>query len=156
MKIACTGFLSEHAGSIAAANALLLQILVERGVEVDFFSKPSFVDPRPVVGGRPGLRFVPTINQISDIIHRKVRRVPFVGFIAARRDSVSYNRLLVRRIRNEHERRCYDLCLWLGDYAWGSVPGIPTISFVQGPPGTDSRAVLERHDTITTLRRSPA
>src|SRR5262249_33466371 len=59
MKIACTGFLSEQAGSIAAANALLLRTLIERGVEVDFFSKPSFVDPRPVVGGRPGLRFLP-------------------------------------------------------------------------------------------------
>ncbi len=151
MKIACTGFLSEQAGSIAAANALLLLTLVERGVEVDFFSKPSFVDPRPVVGRHPGLRFLPTINQISDTIHRKVRRVPFIGFLAARRDSVSYNRLLVRRIRNEHQRRSYDLCLWLGDYAWGSVPGIPTVSFVQGPPGTDARSVLERRDQLKGL-----
>jgi glycosyltransferase involved in cell wall biosynthesis len=151
MKIACTGFVSEQAGSIAAANALLLRTLVERGVEVDFFSKPSFVDPRPVVGGRRGLRFLPTINQISDTIHRKVRRVPLVGFIAARRNSVSYNRLLVRRIRKEHQQRSYDLCLWLGDYAWGSVPGIPTVSFVQGPPGTDARSVLERCKQIKGL-----
>jgi glycosyltransferase involved in cell wall biosynthesis len=151
MKIACTGFLSEQAGSIAAANALLLRTLVERGVEVDFFSKPSFVDPRPLVRGHRGLRFLPTINQISDTIHGKVRRVPFVGFIAGRRDSVSYNRLLVRRIRNEHQRRSYDLCLWLGDYAWGSVPGIPTVSFVQGPPGTDARSVLERRDQLKGL-----
>jgi glycosyltransferase involved in cell wall biosynthesis len=151
MKIACTGFLSEQAGSIAAANALLLRALLERGVEVDFFSKPSFVDPRPVVGGRRGLRFLSTINQISDTIHRKVRRVPFLGFIAARRDSVSYNRLLVRRVRKEHQRRSYDLCLWLGDYAWGSVPGIPTVSFVQGPPGTDARSVLERRDELKEL-----
>jgi hypothetical protein len=89
MRIACTGFLSEQAGSMAAANALLLRTLVERGVEVDFFSKPSFVDPRPIVGGRRGLRFLPTINQISDATHRKLRRVPFVGFIAARRDTVT-------------------------------------------------------------------
>ena len=151
MKIACTGFLSEHAGSVAAANALLLRTLVERGVEVDFFSKPSFVDPRPIVGERQGVRFVPTINRISDTIHRKVRRVPFVGFMAGRRDAVSYNRLLVRRIRQEHQRRGYDLCLWLGDYAWGSVPGLPTISFVQGAPGTDARSVLERRDQLKVL-----
>ena len=31
MKIACTGFLSEQAGSIAAANALLLRTLLESG-----------------------------------------------------------------------------------------------------------------------------
>ena len=81
MRIACTGFLSEQAESMAAANALLLRTLV--------VSKPSFVDPRPIVGGRRGLRFLPTINQISDATHRKLRRVPFVGFIAARRDTVT-------------------------------------------------------------------
>lgn len=151
MRIACTGFLAEQAGSIVAANALLLRTLVERGIEVDFFSKPSFVDPRPIVGGRRGFRFLPTTNRISDTIHRKMRRAFFVSFIAARRDSVSYNRLLVRRIRKENQRRSYDLCLWLGDYAWGSVPGIPTVSFVQGPPGTDARSVLERHDQLKGL-----
>jgi hypothetical protein len=84
-----TGFVSEQAGSIAAANALLLRTFVERGVEVDFFSRPSFFDPRPVVGGRRGLRFLPTIDQISDATHEKSCRVPFVGFIAARRDMVT-------------------------------------------------------------------
>jgi hypothetical protein len=110
---------------MAAGNALHLRTLVERGVEVDFFSKLSFVDPRPVVGRRLGFRFLPTVNQISDTIYRKVRRVRFVGSIVARRHSVSYNRLPVRRNRNEHQRRSYDLCLWLGDYACGPMPGIP-------------------------------
>jgi glycosyltransferase involved in cell wall biosynthesis len=31
------------------------------------------------------------------------------------------------------------------------VPGIPTISFVQGPPGTDARSVLERRDQLKDL-----
>jgi glycosyltransferase involved in cell wall biosynthesis len=151
MKVACTGFVSEQGGSVASANALLLRTLVERGVEVDFFSKPAFVDPRPVVGGRRGFHFLPTTNRTSDAIHRKVRRVPFVGCIAARGDMVSYNRLLLRRIRDENQRRSYDLCLWLGDYAWGSVPGVPTVSFVQGPPGTDARSVLQRRHQLKGL-----
>src|SRR4029077_17879191 len=79
MRIACTGFLSEQAGSMAAAKAMLLRTLVERDLEGDFFSQPSFVDPRTREGGRRGLRFLPTINQISDAPHRKLRRVPFVG-----------------------------------------------------------------------------
>jgi glycosyltransferase involved in cell wall biosynthesis len=144
MRIACTGFLSEQAGSLAGANALLLRTLVERGVEIDFFSKPSFVDPRPVVGDAQGFRFLPTVNTVWDTVRRKAARLPFVSFFAGRRDAVSYNRLLVKRIRQEHQLRSYDLCLWLGDYAWGSVPGVPTVSFVQGPPGTDARSVLQR------------
>src|SRR5258706_15635273 len=98
MRIACTGFLSEQAGSMAAANALLLRALVERGVEIDFFSKPSFVDPRPAVGELRGFRFVPAVNHISDGLRRRVKGVPVVGAVAARNDAESYNRLIVRRI----------------------------------------------------------
>ena len=151
MKIACTGFVEVRAGSVAAANALLLRTLVERGVEIDFFSKPSFVDPRPAVGEHRGFRFVPAVNPISDALRRRVKGVPVVGVFAGRNDAMSYNRLLVRRIRQEHQRRSYDLCLWMGDYAWGSVPGLPTVSFVQGPPGTDARSVLRRRDEVARL-----
>jgi len=134
MKIACTGFVSEQIGSTPAANALLLGKLLERGVTIDFFSKPSFVDPRPVVGDRLGFRFVPVINHVSDALRRRVQQVALLGSSAVRNDARCYNRLLVRRIRLEHQQRAYDLCLWMGDYAHGSVPGLPTVSFVQGPP----------------------
>jgi glycosyltransferase involved in cell wall biosynthesis len=151
MKIACTGFVETRAGSVAAANGLLLRALVERGVEIDFFSKPSFVDPRPAVGERSGFRFVPATNYISDGFRRNVKGVPVLSDIAARNDAQNYNRLLVRTIRREHLKRSYDLCLWMGDYAWGSVSDLPTISFVQGPPGTDARSVLRRREEITRL-----
>jgi glycosyltransferase involved in cell wall biosynthesis len=151
MKIACTGYVSEQTGSVAAANSLLLRALLDRGVEVDFFSKPSFVDPRPVVGERHGFRFVPTANDISDGLRRRVQKVPLVSVLAARNDTVNYNRLLLKCIHQEHRQRSYNLCLWMGDYASGSVPGLPTVSFVQGPPGTDARSVLRRRDEIRSL-----
>jgi glycosyltransferase involved in cell wall biosynthesis len=151
MKIACTGYVSEQTGSVAAANALLLRSLVERGVEIDFFSKPSFVDPRPAVGERHGFRFVPAINNISDGLRRRVRRVPMVGALAARNDTANYNRLLVSLIRKENRQRSYDMCLWMGDYASGAVPGLPTVSFAQGPPGTDARSILRQRDEIERL-----
>jgi glycosyltransferase involved in cell wall biosynthesis len=151
MRIACTGFLSEQTGSIAGANALLLRSLLERGMEVDFFSKPSFVDPRPVAAGFPGFRFVPCVNSFSDALRRKVRGVPVLDFLGGRRDAASYNRLLFQQIRKEHRRRSYDLCLWMDDYARGAVPGIPTVSFVQGPPGTDARSILERSHELKAL-----
>ena len=39
---AVTGFVSEQAGSVASANALLLRELLLRGHEVHFFSKASY------------------------------------------------------------------------------------------------------------------
>jgi glycosyltransferase involved in cell wall biosynthesis len=151
MRVACTGFVSEQTGSTAAANALLLVKLLDRGVAIDFFSKPSFVDPRPAVGDRPGFRFVPVINHISDTARRKMQGVPLLGPIGVRSDAGCYNRLLVKRISLEHQRHAYNLCLWMGDYAHGSTTGLPTVSFVQGPPGTDARSILKQRDEILRL-----
>jgi len=150
-RVACTGFVSEEAGSVAAANALLLRTLLDFGVEIDFFSKPTFVDPRPAIGEREGFLFIPVVNSWSDGLRRRVGKGPMFGTLAARNDAACYNRLLVHRIRAEQRRRSYDAVLWLGDYAHGTVPGVPTISFAQGPPGTDARSVLRHRAEIRRL-----
>jgi len=151
MRIACTGFVSKEAGSVASANALLLRELVASGVEVDFFSKPSFVDPRPAVGEHAGFRFVSVVNTVSDTLRRSMSCIGGLSALAEWNDAASYNRLLVRRIRSEHRKHPYDVVLWLGDYAHGSVPGVATVSFAQGAPGTDARSVLRRKGEIRRL-----
>jgi glycosyltransferase involved in cell wall biosynthesis len=151
MKLACTGFVSATAGSAAAANALLLVRLLDQRFEIDFFSKPSFVDPRPIVGTRPGFRFIPVNNHFLNLLRSKVERVPMVGAAACTADAFSYNRLVARTIGREHQKRQYDLCVWLGDYSRGSVPGLPTVSFPQGPPGTDARSLLTQFQQIQQL-----
>ncbi len=151
MKIAATGYVSEQAGSVASANALLLRALLDAGHEVDFFSKPSFVDPRPCVGQHPGFRFIVTDNVGPDRFRARVQHIPALGFLACRVDSGTYARLLLRKIGHEHKSRGYDLCLWLGDYAPGRVRNLPMVSFAQGPPGTDARAIVSRFSEIRRL-----
>jgi glycosyltransferase involved in cell wall biosynthesis len=151
MKLACTGFVSATAGSTAAANALLLARLLDQRFEIDFFSKPSFVDPRPIVGTRPGFRFVPVNNHVLNFVRSKVERVPLIGTAASTADAISYSRLLAQTIGREHLKRRYDLCLWLGDYSRGSVRGLPTVSFPQGPPGTDARSLLNQYHRIRQI-----
>lgn len=138
-------------GSGVFGNGRLLKRLLDREFEIDFFSKPSFVDPRPIVGIRPWFRFIPVNNQFLNFARAKVERVPLVGSVASIADAYSYTRLVARMIAREHRRREYDLCLWLGDYARGSVPGLPTVSLAQGPPGTDARSLLTRRDEIRRL-----
>jgi glycosyltransferase involved in cell wall biosynthesis len=156
MKIAATGFVSAQAGSVASANALLLRLLVETGHQVDFFSKPSFVDPRPAIGEHEGFRFVPVVNAWQDSLRQLCSRIPIVRFLAERLDAWSYNKLLVRRISEERNDRGYDIALWMGDYAYSSIPGILSVSFAQGPPGTDARAIVSRWREIRQLAGFPA
>jgi glycosyltransferase involved in cell wall biosynthesis len=151
MRIACTGFVSEKTGSVAAANALLLCKLLDRGIEVDFFSKSSFVDPRPLVGDRSNFRFVPVNNRILNSVRVKTEWLPIISTVTGTADAYSYNRLVAERMKREHQERHYDLALWLGDYARGSIPDLRTVSFVQGPPGTDARSLLTRYDEIRRL-----
>ena len=151
IKIAATGYVSEQAGSVASANALLLRSLLDAGHEVDFFSKPSFVDPRSCVGEHAGFRFIPTDNVGPDRFRAKVQHLPVLGFLACRYDCATYTRLLLQNIRQEHQQRRYDLCLWLGDYVPGRVKNLPMISFAQGPPGTDARSIVSRFNEIRKL-----
>ena len=155
LRLACTGFVSEHTGSVAAANALLLRALLDSGHEVDFFSKASFVDPRPSIGEMSGFRFVETTNSGPDNFRRRVEGIPCLGFLADRVDAATYNQLIVRRFAADHQSRHYDLCLWLGDYATGRVPGLTTVSFAQGPPGTDARSIIARFGEIRNLAGMP-
>lgn len=151
MKLAVSGYVSAQEGSVASANALLLRSLLDDGHEVDFFSKPSFVDPRPCVGENEHFRFVCTDNVGPDRFRARVQKVPALGFMACRVDCATYERLLLKKMRQEHETRRYDLCLWLGDYAPGRVKDLPMISFAQGPPGTDARSIVARYEEIKTL-----
>jgi glycosyltransferase involved in cell wall biosynthesis len=151
MKLAVTGFVSEQAGSVASANALLIRELLRRGHEIHFFSKPSFVDPRPAVGLSPGFRFFDVTNVGADRVRQRLSRVPLVGFLAGQFDASSYNRLLVQRITANHARERYDVCFWMGDYARGRTPGLPAVCFVQGAPGTDARSVFRQSSEVKRL-----
>lgn len=151
MRIAATGFVSAQSGSVASANALLLRALLDSGCEISFFSKASFVDPRPVVGDRPNFQFTDVDNRAADRARAKLAGIPVAGPLAGILDASTYSRLLVGTMRDAHAQKPFQVCLWLGDYARGAIPGLPTVSFVQGPPGTDARSVLNHFDNIRKI-----
>lgn len=151
MRIAVTGFVSGQAGSVASANALLLKALLAHGCEIHFFSKASFVDPREAVGAHPAFTFKDVDNRLADRFRARVERIPLLGRLAGILDATTYNMLLVRKFQQAHAEQKFDLCLWLGDYANGSVKGLPTVSFAQGPPGTDARSLINRFPEIARL-----
>jgi len=155
MKIAATGFVSEQAGSVASANALLLRELLEQGHQIDFYSKSTFVDPRHAVPTQPGFGFIDVTNTWPDRIRRAVQKIPGLSVVFSQLDAWTYGRALVRTISSHHSQKGYDACLWLGEFARGRVPGLPSVSFVQGAPGADARSVLDREAEIRRLAGLP-
>lgn len=151
LRLAVTGFVSEQEGSVAGANALLLRGLLAHGCHLTFFSKSSFVDPRPAVGSHPHFTFCETENRATDRLRRRLQRIPFAGLATGLLDACCYRRLLVQKITQTHQSTPFDLCLWLGDFAAKGIPRTPTVSFVQGPPGTDARSVIDHFSEILEL-----
>ena len=151
-RLAVTGFVAADAGSVTSSNSLVLGELLRRGYTVDFFGKPSFVYPAEHAR-HARFRYVDATNRRADSLRRWVQRR--VGgppaFAAALADTWTYNRGITAAIRREHCRRPYDLRLVLGDHARGKIDGLPTVSWVQGPPGTDARSIIERREEVTAL-----
>jgi glycosyltransferase involved in cell wall biosynthesis len=151
VKLAVTGFVEPDAGSVAAANALLINGLLDLGHEITFFSKPSFVDPRPLFAHRDNFAFLAVENRITDRLRAAGERLPGMGIPLRALDAARYNRLLCGAMAATHRHRKFDATLWLGDYARGRIPGVPSVSFAQGPPGTDARSVLSHWKDIRRL-----
>jgi len=135
---------------------MLLRALLDLGCEVRFFSKASFVDPRGAVGDRAGFRFTDVDNRISDRLRARTARIPLVGLATTRLDVARYNQMLVAAIDRAHLQSPFDVCVWLGDYARGRVPGLASVSFAQGPPGTDARSIFRRFSEVSRLSGSAA
>ena len=152
MKLAVTGFVSEQAGSVASANALLLRELLLRGHEIHFYSKPSFVDPRPAVGERPGFRFFDVTNVGPDQFRRRVEHVPFVGFLAGRFDASDLQPDAAQGDHPEFMPSRNTICV----SGWGTMPGGERPAFrryasSKEHPGTDARSVLRQSSEVKRL-----
>ncbi len=152
IDILTTGFVATDSGSIASANAVLLERLVHRENRITFFSKPSFVDPRKLfIDHRNAslFQFAECTNSFADGLRRLVSPTGrgLWGRLWGSVDAASYNRILVRRMRGTAKG---DLDLWLGDWAHGRGRR-PVVSFVQGCPGTDARSIVKHRDLIARL-----
>lgn len=136
---------------MSGANMLLIREMLSRGCEVTFFSKSSFVDPRPLFQSSERFSFVETDNQLVDRIRSATSKIPVIGQLTTMWDASSYNRLIVKMINHAHQTQRFDAVLWFGDYARGQVDGVPALSFAQGPPGTDARAALSHYGSIRRI-----
>jgi len=145
LRIACSGVVGAEDGSVASAGFEVLQELLRRGHEVDFFSKRTYVYPERLVA-HPGFTYTDCDQPRLDSLIARLRH-EYTRWLGIQMGNAMYMRRIVRAMSRRHRDRGYDGELFLGQWAYGRVPRLPVVSWVQGPPGTDSRSVI-RHATV--------
>lgn len=147
MRIACCGFVSSSSGSGSGARYLILQELLDRGYEVDFFTdkKITLANLQQTLQ-HPNFRVLGVTNKeiFMPFIRRclpKQLRPTFDRNIAALVQNLfgkyKDRRLLSSKIESSHRNRKYDLLVFLGLYAPFAISSLKVISWVQGPPQTE-------------------
>jgi glycosyltransferase involved in cell wall biosynthesis len=155
VRIDATGFVGVQSGSVASANAVLLRGLLGRQNQVRFFTKPSFVEPREIdlsPSEAANLEVVDCTNHPTDLLRKWTSFIPALNRVTGWADVSRYNRRIVKQMNfRNHRLPKADVHLWLGDFVRGEVGGIPSIGYLQGPPGTDARSILRHRELITVL-----
>jgi glycosyltransferase involved in cell wall biosynthesis len=149
VRIVCSGLVDADAGSVASAGFIVLRELLARGHEIDFYSKRSFVFPEQLMA-HPAFRYVDHPQPQLDRVARRFTN-PYARWTASRLVHATYARRIVRRMREMDGSRNYELQLSWGQWAYGRASRIPVISWVQGPPGTDSRSVVRHQRRVKQL-----
>lgn len=149
LRIACSGLVGAEDGSVASAGFEILNELLRRGHEVDFFSKRTYVYPKRLLE-HPRFAYHACDQPRLDFVIARLRH-EYAHWLGMQIGNAMYMRRIVRRMTNHHRNRSYDVELFLGQWAYGRVPRLPVVSWVQGPPGTDSRSVIRHRADIQRL-----
>jgi glycosyltransferase involved in cell wall biosynthesis len=149
LRIACSGLVGSEHGSAASMGFEVLQELLRRGHEVDFFSKRTYVYPEPLLR-YPRFRYYDCDQPAVDRLISRLRPES-VQWVGMRLGNAAYMRRVVDTMTRHHRDRSYDSELFLGQWAYGRVAQLSVVSWVQGAPGTDSRSVVRHRAMIRGL-----
>ena len=129
-----------------------------RGHQVEFHAIEGFVEPEGLIG-RPGFTYVPTtIRPVRGLARDRgrdsraqARRADARATHSSqmRSTSAAIARVLARR----HTENPFDALLVLGTLAPFRVPGLPCVSWPQGPPDTEWQA-LQANGANPEIRRT--
>ncbi|MEM1211392.1 MAG: glycosyltransferase family 4 protein [Planctomycetota bacterium] len=149
MRIACYAYIEPSSGSIAAHGHLLVQELLRRGHEIELFSRRSFVYPEDLLEAYPNLGYTEVSGRVTRMFDAGLdgsaaEREGPARILAARFRHAVFSRDVVRAMRRAHAQRPFDRVLYVGTACFGRVAELPTVSWVQGAPGSDVRS-LQRH-----------
>jgi glycosyltransferase involved in cell wall biosynthesis len=144
LRIACYGNTKKGAGSGTGATYLILEELLNRGFEIDFYGWEHFNYPRDLLAYK-NFNFIdlPENSPIQKL-ERAVKAKSSAKFFSVFFSIIHYlfavpvdRRTLSQAAQHRHKDRQYDLVLLLDVYACIKINQVPMISWVQGPPQSE-------------------
>jgi glycosyltransferase involved in cell wall biosynthesis len=141
MKIACTGFVKKLTGSLGQANFILLEEMLKRGHEIDFYGWPGFNEPKELLSFS-GFRYIPVppdknpVGRFLGVLPEKVKDIliPLVNILVL--EKVSYTSLL-KEVLRRNKTEDYEVLCFLGLFPPVTTQVIPIVSWVQSAPHTE-------------------
>jgi len=144
LKIACHGFVEKTKGSVAGANFLVLEELLKRGFQIDFYGWRGFTEPKELFK-YDNFRYISItdtsltrafINALPKSVGSLIQKTIYLAlyiFILQRTDPL----IVKQEIVKGHIENSYDVLLYLGTHCSYKIPNLPIVSWVQGPPRTE-------------------
>lgn len=138
LRIACYGFVRKEGGSIQGGHFLILEELLKRGIEIDFYGKKNFSYPQELCKYQ-NFNLFDVKKPLINAFLKPLPNSPFKTIIMVMVKNLFSTRqsnfqLMRQEILENHQLNKYDLWLFLGYYSPFKFEDIPTISWVQGPP----------------------
>lgn len=152
LRIACYGYAERHGGSSASANFLILEELLKRGFQIDFYGLRDLVYTQELFEYK-NFHYVAFSSLMETFrkvlpsrLNESIMPIAFPLFFYR-----SYYQALQREILAKHQVKQYDLLLFLGLYSPFKIADIPAISWPQGPPQTEWFFIQKHRNTLIAL-----
>ena len=154
LKIAYYGFVKNGAGSGSGGQFLILEELLKRGMQVDFYGWKGFTEPTELLN-YPKFCYIPLTD--TAIVRFAVKLIPsrlhkyfFTVF-----NPLLINRLnhgvIQKEISKHHTTRVYDLLFFVELCSLFKIQGLTTVSWLQGSPQTEWSFIQKARKTIVSL-----
>jgi len=153
LNLVAYGYVDRDGGSVASASYLVVDRLLALGHSVEFHAISGFLGPGALID-RPGFSFVPTRlgpvdagwRLLEAAVPARLRGSPNLAY--SQLSNALYERAIGREIRRRHAARPFDALLVLGMLPPFRVPGLPCLSWPQGAPNGEWRALRDLRPTV--------
>jgi glycosyltransferase involved in cell wall biosynthesis len=159
LRIACHGWVGKQSGSVASANFLILEELLKRGFQIDFYGWGNSPESKEMFEYKNFnyiaipyksliYSFFSTLpnNSLSEALVKNVYSLLHLLFMYNSGYRATRDEMIAR-----HQAKSYDLILFLGLYAPFRLENIPVISWPQGPPKTNWFFIQKVKEKVISL-----
>lgn len=154
IRVACIGLVKKDSGSGIGAQYLILEELLNRGYQIDFYNRKSFINPEQLSEYSNFSYFDVKRSALNDLLHSLPNRIakkilPFTNQLPLTRRPNA--KLFRQYILSNHRKQKYDLILYLDKRSFVQIKEVAAISWLTGPPQTEWQFIQKLKPKIIEL-----